>query len=658
MSKTLRAEFESIWDTLSMDRTLAAAPINATLRGIFQEEALELGLDPASLTVNLPRITLDGTDDDSGVDGARGDVADLRLDSPIGSGGMGLVFAATQRSLGRSVAVKILRDTGSHAMAATSLLHEARITGGLEHPNIVPVHALGIDGDNRPVLVMKRVEGTTWATLLHDPSHPAWASVKQRHEDPLLCHVEVLVQLCNALQFAHTQGILHRDIKPENVMIGAFGEVYLLDWGVASRMTKRPTTLDPSQRPIVGTPMYMAPELVEGDPAEQDERTDVYLLGATLHEVLTGVARHGGKTLASVLLQAYLSEPWRYGPEVSSELAALCNESTSRDKTQRPTSVAVFRQRLLDFLRHRASSALSDTALARLARVESEFATHGSDASVEAWGLLTEARFGFAQALREWSANTRATEGLQRALEQMIRREVALRDVGSAQRLLLELPQPNEALAAEVAALGTEIEALHARDKRLQRLRQEMDPTVSAWARAMAFAVILALSLAVTGLLLHSAGSVSRIEPRAMAAVDVFGLAVVLILAWILRRQLFANVISRRLSWGVGAQCLGLTLTSVMGWWMGQTTVQILVSRMMLLAATFAVAAVVSIPVLRWLALVSVLSAIVTALWPAAVGIVMPASILLVLALAVRLSATGALRPREFDVADPKKPAT
>src|SRR5262249_35011988 len=151
---------------------------------------------------------------------------------------------------------------------------------------------------------MKHVEGVSWRDLLRDGAHPAWAKVGAPGEDRLVSHLQILMQVCNAVEFAHRRGLIHRDIKPANVMVGEFGEVYLLDWGIAARtgiLAEASSHLgesgaEPTPR-MLGTPAYMAPEMLSRKVGPIDERTDVYLLGATLHEVLTGRPRHVGSTL-------------------------------------------------------------------------------------------------------------------------------------------------------------------------------------------------------------------------------------------------------------------------------------------------------------------------------------------------------------------------
>ncbi len=153
--------------------------------------------------------------------------ADIEIGSVLAQGGMGRVFLASQRSLHREVAVKTVRPELATEARCRHLLEESMITGSLEHPNIIPVHTLGVDDAGRPFLVMKRAEGVSWGALIDDPSHPAWERLAVLDDDKLGAHVDILRSVCNAVIFAHRHGIVHRDIKPENVMVGELGEVYL-----------------------------------------------------------------------------------------------------------------------------------------------------------------------------------------------------------------------------------------------------------------------------------------------------------------------------------------------------------------------------------------------------------------------------------------------
>jgi serine/threonine protein kinase len=188
----------------------------------------------------------------------------------LGRGGMGVVYAATDRLLDRDVAIKVLDDIPRRANAA-QLMNEARILGRLEHPGIVPVHDAGTLPDGRVYYVMKRVQGERLE-----------AAIRARS---LTDRLDLFLRICEAVSFAHARGVVHRDLKPDNIMLGAFGEVLVLDWGVASYRTPDAMNAPGDAADIVGTPGYMAPEQAR-DARHADHRADVYALGVILEAML------------------------------------------------------------------------------------------------------------------------------------------------------------------------------------------------------------------------------------------------------------------------------------------------------------------------------------------------------------------------------------
>ena len=210
----------------------------------------------------------------------------------IGRGGMGTVYAAFDHALGREVAIKIGNALPSTELQAR-LTREARVIARLEHPGIVPVHDFGVLADGRPFYVMKRLHGRTLQECLEQAP-------------PLPERLRIFERVCEAVACAHARQIIHRDLKPQNVMVGEFGEVMVMDWGVARllddpvepalpRMPRMPRTGHaPDAAPhatdgatVLGTPGFMAPEQAAAAGAI-DRRADVYALGAMLHTLLTG----------------------------------------------------------------------------------------------------------------------------------------------------------------------------------------------------------------------------------------------------------------------------------------------------------------------------------------------------------------------------------
>ena len=234
----------------------------------------------------------------------------------IGQGGMGTVYRARDRELGREVALKVIRLPESSPDVAARMLREARTLARLEHPGIVPVHDVGTSPDGRTFYAMKLVRGAPLDAL--PPS-----SVAER--------LGIVERICEAVAFAHAHGVIHRDLKPQNVMVGPFGEVLVMDWGVAKVLAEAATSLGSdhaatSERSspslttghgvVLGTPGYMAPEQAAGDPALVDARADVYAIGAILRDLCATVGGTGPVSLAklarplrAIILKAMAANP-------------------------------------------------------------------------------------------------------------------------------------------------------------------------------------------------------------------------------------------------------------------------------------------------------------------------------------------------------------
>lgn len=410
------------------------------------------------------------------------DAAGLSIGRTLGEGGMGVVRLATQRSLGREVAIKTLRPEGRSELSTVRLLREAWVTGALEHPNIVPVHELVFDTQRAPIIVLKRIEGAPWESVMRDG-----AEVKSRFgtTDLLEYNLRILIQVCNAVSLAHARGIIHRDLKPENVMIGSFGEVYLVDWGIAVSLREDPTgrlPLAADAKEVAGTPCYMAPEMfgaLEG--TKLSERTDVYLLGAILHEVLTGRPPHQGNSFKDILASVLISSP-SYPEGVPAELAAIARRAMERRPADRFASAEEFRQRVEWYLRHRGSLALSSEASARFAELQALLETPADASSRDrAYRLFAECRFAFRQALRESEENVEAKSGLTTAIRTMVVYELERGTAEAAAAVLAELTDPPPELVERVS------KALAKRDaekRRLEALDADLDPSIGRRTRA------------------------------------------------------------------------------------------------------------------------------------------------------------------------------
>ncbi len=243
------------------------------------------------------------------------------LGDAIGRGGMGIVYRAVDRELGREVALKVLGAPGPDPSMAARLQLEARILARLEHPGIVPVHDVGVLPDGRWFYAMKLVRGARLDELV-----PRLGSASDR--------LRILQRLLDGVSFAHAQGIVHRDLKPQNVMVGQFGEVLVLDWGVAKVLTGSAVPAAADKEPsgvsthsagaatahgtIIGTAGYMAPEQERGEVESIDERTDIYALGAIMRLLVsdTGAKSERPRALDAIWTKAMSPDPAARYPSV------------------------------------------------------------------------------------------------------------------------------------------------------------------------------------------------------------------------------------------------------------------------------------------------------------------------------------------------------
>ncbi|MBI4616644.1 MAG: protein kinase [Planctomycetes bacterium] len=336
-----------------------------------------------------------------GKGGTREDPPIGRYRQPVqlGAGGMGVVLSVLDPDLRRTVALKVVRpDMARSGNALGRLVEEAQITGQLEHPNIVPVHELGVSPDGRVYFAMKLVRGTSLADLLRALAKGRAAAGGRRRGSrsgtrsddwksyPLSRRLTDFLKVCDAVSFAHSKGVVHRDLKPANVMIGEFGEVLVMDWGLARvrGLPDRPgegvsvesdglaARAGAGRGPregtrsgdVLGTLYYMPPEQADGRPEDVDERSDVYSLGATLCELLTLLPPVSGATAEEILtkiLRGEIEGPAERTPHrgIPRELDAVVRKAMAFDPGERYESVETFRQDLEAFLEGRTLLAAS-----------------------------------------------------------------------------------------------------------------------------------------------------------------------------------------------------------------------------------------------------------------------------------------------------------
>lgn len=282
----------------------------------------------------------------------------------IGFGGIGTVFAAHDPVLHREIAIKVLRPAYCNKLDyVTSFIREARITAQIDHPNVIPVHRLGMFDDAGAYFTMKRVNGVTLSQILRGLKNGDHETQKTYTRQRLL---EIFISICNGVAFAHSKGIIHRDLKPANIMVGNYGEVFIADWGLAiyraendcsqqqgkiklgnlpeQQLSENPTGSGKAK--VSGTPAFMAPEQVTGSDTELDAQTDVYALGTILYSILTWEqSPYDNASTVTQIMQNVVyrkfQRPRRRSPhlKIPYELEAVTLKAMHKDKAQRYKTV-------------------------------------------------------------------------------------------------------------------------------------------------------------------------------------------------------------------------------------------------------------------------------------------------------------------------------
>ena len=273
----------------------------------------------------------------------------------LGRGGMGEVRIARDRRVDRDVAIKVLRGT-AHPDAVARFLREARVQARLDHPSVVPVYDVGVDEGGVPYFAMKHVTGVTLERVIAAHANGSPTGLAERW--PLRHLLARFVEVCLAIELAHTRGIVHRDLKPANIMLGDFGEVYVLDWGIAS-ISDEPVArvdddwaalvaTDTATGALIGTPGYMAPEQIEG---QVEPRTDVFALGLILYELLAlQPALPRGADAFEATVDAPCHRPSRKVLDVPPELDNICARATANDPADRHGSARALASEVLAYL--------------------------------------------------------------------------------------------------------------------------------------------------------------------------------------------------------------------------------------------------------------------------------------------------------------------
>lgn len=301
----------------------------------------------------------------------------------IAAGGMGEVHEATQGSIDRSVAIKMMKADFAHKQSErVKFLDEAAITGKLAHPNIVPIYDLGVSDAGTLFYSMKKVDGVPWNKKITEFS---------REEN-----LEIFDRVCNAMAFAHSNNVIHRDLKPENVMLGDYGEVLVMDWGLAFERKNRDKIV------LAGTPAYMSPEMAKHKKDQIGTKSDIYLLGAILFEICVGKAPHPGATIATCVRAAMKNEVHKF--DQKDKLVKIALRAMATHPKHRFAKVEDLQKAVKDYEKHRESERLTGSAEGSL-----DSAMKNQD-----YDSYAQALFGFREAIQIWPENEIAIEGEQR----------------------------------------------------------------------------------------------------------------------------------------------------------------------------------------------------------------------------------------------------
>lgn len=299
-----------------------------------------------------------------------------RIEKRIAMGGMATVYLAHDEALNRQIALKILTLPDSGTDLAPRMLREAKIVAQLEHPGIVPIHDVGTLPDGRVFYTMKFVQGQTLDQYVATASN-------------LNDRLRIFLRICDAVAFAHSRGVLHRDLKPTNIMVGAFGEALVMDWGVAATMREKlpdgsavhersnievgPITQDGA---VVGTPGYLSPEQAGGARGKIDHRSDIYGLGAVLYFILTGHPPIPDQAIAVAIDRAIrgdFASPRSLNSDVPRRLDSVCMKALALSPEDRYDSVKALSQDIGLYLDGEPVSARVERPWEKVARWTSKY---------------------------------------------------------------------------------------------------------------------------------------------------------------------------------------------------------------------------------------------------------------------------------------------
>jgi eukaryotic-like serine/threonine-protein kinase len=341
----------------------------------------------------------------------------------IGAGAMGEVRRVFDYQLNRHLAIKIIHPKlMSNSNFRTRFVEEAQICAQLQHPNIVPVHEIGRFDDGRLYFTMKEIKGVPFEQAITD-----FHNSNRKSQSSMLSFRRLMNSfrgVCNAIAYAHSNGVIHRDIKPENILLGEYGEVIVVDWGIAKVLGKKDCHLESDidiqtnrsrsninatrLGQVAGTPTYMSPEQARGEIDKLDQKTDIYALGVVLYEILYGQPPYNGKDEFEVLEKVLSDEPIQFNKNsikssfpIPNEILTACKKSMSRNPDARFNSVDELSKVISDWLNGAKKREQALSIVAEAMKLSSERDT----LLVQSKLLLSEAQEGLAK-IPDWQDET------------------------------------------------------------------------------------------------------------------------------------------------------------------------------------------------------------------------------------------------------------
>ena len=528
----------------------------------------------------------------------------------LGKGGMGVVTTGLQTYPNRSVAIKkILRPSETYRRM---LLQEAQIMGQLEHPNIVAVHQILRDEDGELMVVMKEIKGSTLQEVLDKE----YTSGDPRH---LVSLLPILIQVCFALEYSHSQSIVHRDIKCENIMIGDFNEVLLMDWGLAFNKD----TLKGTQVGVVGTPSYLAPEMLSGKPKDFDIRSDTYLLGATLHHILMKEARHSRPTVVEALTAAQASEPFKYPHYIPSIFGKIANKACHKDPDERYQTVGCFRQALEDAVQHWEAIKILQTAAKDTHPLVQSIKDQDELSKVQ--GEFIQVRSLIETAMKMWPENPNVSSQLDSVLHHMVNYHIGRSEYLIADSLFAEISVPSEDLKKQLQLSRKE----HIHLSEAHSIAQDYNPMNSKHGRKSLIVSLVAASV----LLTFFAGTYSYfVTPEVTTTRLVITGSVVffasILGAFIGRKTLLTNKLGKRMARTLVMSCGLMVANHVTGHLNTSDVNGIMVIDIMIMSVCFAQLSEI-VPSAYKIAMTTFLMGLISLYYPSATHLALLVSVLI-----------------------------